>query len=115
FQIWIGVDGDAHPGQDITFTYGPLQGNGDGGFLTVGAENRFGNRGQNYYFNGTGTLPTSETELRVSGGSPPPGETPTLACDARGERAGAYVNYVEMVANLFEGIIIARFAGSVTR
>ena len=29
-------------------------GNGDGGFLSVGAENNFGTSGQNTYFNGTG-------------------------------------------------------------
>ncbi|HEY3079379.1 MAG TPA: S8 family peptidase [Chloroflexota bacterium] len=115
FQIWIGVNGDAHPGQDITFTYGALQGNGDGGLLTVGAENRFGNRGGSYYFDGAGTLPTTTTELQVSGAPGGPGETHKIEFDARGERAGAYVNYAEMASDLFEGLNIARFAGNVTR
>ena len=47
FEIWIGVNRDAHPGEDISIAYGTIQGNGDGGFLTVGAENPFGNRGAN--------------------------------------------------------------------
>ena len=66
FQIWIGVNGDAHPAEDISFAYGANAGNGDGGFLTVGAENDFGTRGQNTYFNGTGTLPSNGTQLRVA-------------------------------------------------
>ncbi len=44
----------------------PIHGNGDGGFLSVGAENKFGNSGQNTYFNGTGTLPANGTQLRVT-------------------------------------------------
>ena len=52
FQVWIRVGTE----EDVTYTYGPV-GAGDGGFLTVGAENLFGNRGQSYYYNGTGTAP----------------------------------------------------------
>jgi hypothetical protein len=65
FEIWIGVNGDAHPGEDISFAYGAV-GNGDGGLLTVGAEDKTGTVGDTYYFNGTGTLPTSGTQLRVT-------------------------------------------------
>lgn len=66
FQIWIGINGDANPAEDISYAYGTIQGNGDGGFLTVGAENKNGTRGQNYYYNGTGTLPANGTQLRVT-------------------------------------------------
>lgn len=66
FQVWIGINGDAHPAEDITFTYGPVGGAGAPGGLTVGAENKFGTRGQNFYFNGTGTLPVTGTQLRVT-------------------------------------------------
>ena len=51
--------------EDITFTYGPELTGGDGGFLTVGAENKFGNRGENVYVDGTGTPP--ELGQRVPG------------------------------------------------
>ena len=61
FEIWMGVTGDAHPGEDISYAYGTIQGNGDGGFLSVGAENKFGNRGANTFYNGTGTLPANGT------------------------------------------------------
>ncbi len=66
FQIWIGINSDANPVEDISYAYGPIQGNGDGGFLTVGAENRFGTVGSTYYYNGTGTLPANGTQLRVT-------------------------------------------------
>ncbi|MCU0246730.1 MAG: PEP-CTERM sorting domain-containing protein [Bryobacter sp.] len=64
-QIWLGIGSDAHPGEDITFAYGPLA--STPALLTVGAENIFGNVGANYYYNGTGTAPVSgQTQLRVS-------------------------------------------------
>jgi trimeric autotransporter adhesin len=74
FQIWIGIDGDAHPGEDITFPYGPISGAGNNNALTVGAENALGDRGANYYFSffgggSTGTLPMNGTQLRVTTGT----------------------------------------------
>ena len=66
FEIWIGIDGDANPGEDITFAYGAIQGNGDGGFLTVGAEDKTGTVGDMRYYNGVGTLPGDGTQLRVT-------------------------------------------------
>ena len=66
FEIWIGLNGDANPGEDISYVYGTIGGSGNGGLLTVGAENKFGTHGQNYYFNGTGTLPALGTQLRVT-------------------------------------------------
>ncbi len=77
FQIWIGVDGDANPGEDITFIYGAV-GSGDGGFLTVGANDISGLIGATYYVDGTGTLPTAGTELRVTTQDLPVPEPATL-------------------------------------
>jgi trimeric autotransporter adhesin len=75
FQIWIGILGDAHPAEDITYTYGTIQGMGNNNGLTVGAENQFGDRGANYYFSffgggSVGTLPNSATQLRVTTSTP---------------------------------------------
>lgn len=64
FELWIGITGDANPGEDITFAYGDV-GAGDGGFLTVGAQDISGTVGATRYFNGVGTIPTNGTELRV--------------------------------------------------
>ncbi len=111
FQIWIGINGV----QDISFTYGTIQGNGDGGFLTVGAENEFGNRGQNYYVDGVGTLPAAGTELRVNSVAGAPGETRVITYQAVGYRPGKWSNCGIMCApNVFQGDNIACFSGEVT-
>ena len=80
FQVWIGINSDAHPAEDISYAYGPNTGNGDGGFTSVGAENKFGDHGQNTYFNGTGALPTNGTQLRVTTTPCPETNPPVITC-----------------------------------
>ncbi|MEO7911024.1 MAG: S8 family serine peptidase [Roseiflexaceae bacterium] len=111
FQIWIGVDG----AEDITFTYGAVGGIGDGGSLTVGAENFVGTSGENYYANGVGTLPNSTTELRVSSVPGVPGGTHVVTYVAEGKKTGKWVNYSEVTSDQFFGTNIARFAGEVKK
>ena len=111
FQIWIRIG----TVEDISFAYGTIQGNGDLGLLTAGAENLFGNRGQNYYYNGTGTLPANGTQLQVTTTAPQAGETKVITFQAKGVRVGAWTNYAELTSDLFQGANIARFAGTVTR
>jgi len=60
FEAWIGINGV----EDIVFSYGPVT-DGNGGFLTVGAEDKTGTVGYNYYYNGNG-INLSNTELRVT-------------------------------------------------
>ena len=115
FEIWIGVNGDAHPAEDITYAFGTLQGNGDGGFLTVGAENIFGNRGQNRYLDGTGTIPVNGTELRVTGTPGAPGETHNIDFTVLGVKRGSWTNYVLMTGDLFQGVAVGSFSGTVTK
>jgi hypothetical protein len=114
FEVWIGLNSDAHPGEDISFAYGTIQGNGDGGLMTVGAENKFGNRGANYYFNGTGTLPANGTQLVVTSVPGVAGETKTITFQAKGVRTGAWTNYALMTSDLFQGTSVAPFSGTVT-
>ncbi|NNJ09873.1 S8 family serine peptidase [Chloroflexales bacterium ZM16-3] len=111
FQVWIGLNGV----EDISYVYDALEGNGDGGFLTVGVENRFGNRGENYYADGAGTLPTNTTELIVSSVPGAPGETHTISFSVEGRKAGTFVNYPAMTSDSFYGTSTGRFAGEVTR
>lgn len=106
FQIWIGLNGY----EDISFTYGPVA-DGDGGYLTVGAENKFGNAGQNWYVNGTGTLVTAGSEVRVTSVPGMPGETHTITYTARGEDSGMWTNCAEMTGSLFQGVNVACFSG----
>jgi hypothetical protein len=115
FQIWIGLNTDVHPGEDVSIAYGPIQGNGDLGLLTSGAENRFGNRGANYYYNGIGTLPADGTQLRVTSAPPVPGGTHDITFTARGTSWGPWTNYAGMTSNLFQGTSVASFSGEVTR
>ncbi|MGA1863835.1 MAG: S8 family serine peptidase [bacterium] len=111
FQIWIGVNGV----EDISFTYGEVLSDGDGGFLTVGAENKYGNSGQNWYFNGDGTLVSDEIQLRVESVPGEPGETHVISGSLMGVSLGEWTNCVKMTGNLFTGDNIACSSGEVTK
>jgi len=114
FEVWIGLNGDGNPGEDITFAYGPV-GGGDLGFLTVGAENRFGNRGQSRFFNGAGTAPVNGTQLRITSAAGTPGETKVINFTARGHSAGAWTNCARATAPaIFFGTATACTTGEVT-
>ena len=112
FQIWIGINGNTPVGQDISFAFGPNKGNGDGGLATVGAENKFGNRGANYYYNGTGTLPVNGTQLVVTATPAVPGEKAVISYAAQADQMGDWVNYAQLTSDLFQGTSIARAAGT---
>jgi hypothetical protein len=113
FEVWIGLNSDANPGEDISYAFGPIQGNGDGGFLSVGAENRFGNSGGNTYFNGTGTLPAAGTQLRVTG-TPGTSGSKVITFQAKGVSAGTWRNCASMTADAVFGTAVSCFNGSVT-
>jgi hypothetical protein len=109
FQIWIGLNGT----EDISFTYGAV-GDGDGGFLTVGAENRFGNSGQNWYVNGTGTTVTVGDEIRVASTPGEPGVRHTITYTALGIKKGPWRNCAEMSGDIWFGTNITCVEGEVT-
>jgi hypothetical protein len=109
FQVWIGVNGT----QDISYTFGPAVSGGASGFLTVGAENRFGNQGGNFYFNGNGTAPTPTTELVVTSAPGGPGETKIVTFQAEGVHDGKFQNCAELTSQLFQGINLACVNGRV--
>ncbi len=109
FQIWIGLNGV----EDISFAYGDVS-DGDGGFLTVGAENSFGNSGANWYFDGAGTAVANGSEVRVVSIPGEPGETHTVTFSVTGTIPGAWTNCAELTSNLFEGTNAACFSGEIT-
>ena len=121
FEIWIGTSADAHPAEDISFAYGPIGGTGDGSRLTVGVENRLGNRGESYYFDGTfndvadgtGTIPANGTQLAVTSDPATTGETRVIRFTARGKEKGKWRNCAEMTASTFFGTSTACFKGEV--
>ncbi len=101
FQVWLGLTTNPLP-DDVSITYGPITGNGDGGFLTVGAENRFGNRGQNVYFDGAGALPSAD--LAVSWTPPAPGGAVSFTFDASSKKTGVRTSTASMTSTLTPGV-----------
>lgn len=119
-QVWIGIEADANPGEDIFFVYGPDVSDGDSGFLTVGVENGFGNEGGSVYFDGVGTPPSPSFpnaapgyEVDVFSVPGEPGETHTITFDAWGVRPGDWTNWAQMTSDLTPGISYAGASGTV--
>jgi hypothetical protein len=108
FQVWIGINGT----QEITFVFDTLT-SGSEGLATVGAENRFGNRGSNFYVNGTGTLPDSSTQLAVTSAPGSPGETKVITYQARGLLKKPFQNCAELTSSVFQGVNLACVNGQV--
>ena len=111
FEIWIQIGAT----QGISYAYDTISKLGEGGLLTVGAENRFGNRGSNTYYNGTGTAPSASTQLVVNSVPGAPGETKTITYKAMGLFPGKWVNYANLTSDLYQGVNIAPFAGEVKK
>jgi len=116
FQIWLGLSGDASPGQDITFEYDTQTGIGDGGILTVGAENKFGNRGETVYFNGepAANLPADGDQWVVNSTPGQPGETHTITFQAKGVQVGEWTNCALVRGSTFSGRATDCVSGEVT-
>jgi subtilisin family serine protease len=110
FQIWIGSSGV----EDIAYAYGPDLSAGDGGLLTVGAENEFGNRGVNWYVNGVGTLPLPlSDDLVVSSIPGAPGETRSISAQFQTRGIGPFNLCAEITSNLFFGTNISCTSGEI--
>ncbi len=109
FEIWIGVNGT----EDINFTYDAVTG-GDGGSLTVGAENKFGNSGGAVYFNGTGTAPTKGGySVGVTSTPGTPGAIQTVTFQLKSSDKGKWQNCAELTSDIFQGTAIACTSGKV--
>lgn len=117
FQIWVGLNGV----EDISYSYGPTLSNGDFGYVTIGAENLFGNRGANIYSDDgfgpvIGTLPTAgSNDVYISTTPGTPGQTVTITYRAQGVRLGRWTNYAELTSPSFFGTYIKPFSGEVVR
>lgn len=115
FQVWIGYSGF----EDISFTYGPQLSDGDGGFLTVGAENKFGNTGGQIYYDGVGdvpapSFPNGDYEVDVFSTPGAPGETYTVTYQMYGRQPMSWTNCAEMTTDLFEGTAVSCFSGEIS-
>ncbi len=116
FQVWISY---TQP-DDISFVYGTDITDGDGGFLTIGAENAFGSSGNTVYFNGVGTppapsYPDGDYEVDVFSTPGQPGESHTISFEAWGVRKGEWTNCAEMESDAIFGTNIACVNGEISR
>jgi hypothetical protein len=114
FQVWIGYSGF----EDISFTYGEQISDGDSGFLTVGAENKFGNTGGQVYFDGVGdapapSFPAGDYEVDVFSTPGSPGETYEITFSMYGMAPGEWTNCANMTSSLFEGTAVSCFSGEI--
>ncbi|MFQ5419652.1 MAG: peptidase S8, partial [Anaerolineae bacterium] len=119
-QVWIGINSDVNPGEDISFVYGADVSDGDSSFLTVGAENKFGNSGGTVYFDGVGdppapSFPNGNYEVDVFSVPGAPGETHVISFTARGVKRSDWTNCAQMTGDIFFGTNIACVSGEVTR
>lgn len=112
-DIWLGVQGDANSVEDNTYAFGNNVGNGDGGFASEGAENKFGNRGTTIYYNGTGVLPANGRQYRVNGSAPIAAAPKVITFDAVGQLVGAWQNCAYMTANIMFGTAASCVTGDV--
>ncbi|MFU8839466.1 MAG: hypothetical protein ACNA8R_01935 [Nitriliruptoraceae bacterium] len=118
FQIWIPLlsnTGDESQ-TEITYAYGPELSAGDGGFLTVGAENVDGTKGAMLYFDRNGTLPQPDSSATVTWPEPEPepDQTHTITYRAVGRTPGAWQSCASMTGDIFLGTNIACVPGEVT-
>jgi hypothetical protein len=102
FQIWIGLSGDANPGEDVTMAHGEL-GTGVPGFTNAGAENRDGSSGVNM-----DPLPTSDSDWTINTSPSTPGGFVEITYDAVGKRRGTFVIPARMTTDQTAGITTQR-------
>jgi hypothetical protein len=108
FQVWIGIDTDANPGQDISFAYDPAAlpaAPGVQDFL-VGAENKLGQGDVSEF------LPT--TDLVVTSTDFTPGDVATYGVTMTSKNKGTYVVTTEMEASGVPGTTIVHTPVTVT-
>jgi hypothetical protein len=97
FEIWIGLTGDAHPGEDVTMAHGDL-GAGAADGLNAGAENRDGSSGVNM-----SPLPTDNTDWTVNTSPPTPGGLVQISYTAQGNQKGTWVIPARMTSDVTVG------------
>jgi subtilisin family serine protease len=117
FQVWIpAATNTGDPAStEVTYAYGPVLSAGDGGFVTVGAENFNGTKGAMLYFDGVGTLPVANGPgATVTSTSSEPGETHVIRFEATGRTPGAWENCASMTGDIFLGTNVSCVQGQVT-
>jgi hypothetical protein len=102
FEIWIGLNGDAHPDEDASIGYGDVGTPASDG-LNAGAENRDGSSGVNIT-----PLPSDSQEYVITTSGPTPGGKVTITFEAQGKAAGDYVLTARMTSTVTTGTTSVR-------
>jgi hypothetical protein len=108
FQVWIGLTGDANPGEDITMAHGDLGVASPDG-LNAGAENRDGSSGVNM-----SPLPTDNTDWTIDTSPPTPGGFVEIDYQALGKLTGTFVIPARMTSDQTIGTTTERVTLTVT-
>ncbi len=108
FQLWIGVNNDTNPEQDISYAYDPDNLPTDPGLdFLVGAENVLGNGDME------AVLPTGD--LRVTSTDAVPGDAVSYTVGVTSSRIGGHLVTTEMTASLTPGTTIVKSPVTVVR
>lgn len=102
FEIWIGLNGDAHPDEDVSIGYGDV-GTPAADGLNAGAENRDGSSGINIT-----PVPTDGQEYVITTSGPTPGGKVVLTFKPQGKAAGDYVLTARMTSSITVGTTSVR-------
>ncbi|HXJ63902.1 MAG TPA: S8 family serine peptidase, partial [Actinomycetota bacterium] len=108
FEIWIGINGDHNPGEDISYVYGNTGQPVDAPPLNAGAENRDGTSGQNAVVRGP------DDGWAITTGSPTAGGLVTITYDVKGREPGSYALTTNMTSDRVAGITVKKQPLTVT-
>ncbi len=101
FEIWLGVDTDANPGEDVSYVYGPTGQPPNAPPLNAGAENRDGTSGINAVVRGV------DDGWRIHTSPPIPGGSVTITYDIKGKKVGTYTLVTKMTSDQTPGTTTA--------
>jgi hypothetical protein len=108
FEVWIGLTGDANPGEDVTMAFGDV-GTGSPDGLNSGAENRDGSSGVNIT-----PPPTDGSDWTVNTSPPTPGGFVEITYRANGKQKGTFSIPARMTSDLTVGTTTERVTLQVT-
>jgi subtilisin family serine protease len=108
FQIWLGLNGDANPAEDVSFVYGPTGQPVGAPPLNSGVENRNGTSGINSF------VQAPDNGYIVVMGSPTAGGSATITYDVLGKKAGSYTLTTNMTSDQVTGVTVKKQPLTVT-
>jgi len=108
FEIWIGVNSDANPGEDVSYVYGNTGQPVGAPPLNAGAENRDGTSGVNAAVQGP------DDGWAIVTGSPTPGGLVTIGYEVKGKKVGSYTLTTEMTSDQVTGTTVKKQPLTVT-